>query len=79
MLQIQVKDNCYLCLKLDTECAYCNGTGEVLSWVTLEALTEMITMQQNITIERNTIQESIYTENKFPNISDLEINPNPNI
>ena len=79
MLQIQVKDNCYLCLKLDPDCAYCNGTGEVLSWVTLESLTEMITAQQTATTERDTMPETVEINNKFPDISDLEIKPNTNI
>ena len=79
MLQIQVKDNCYLCLKLEPNCAYCDGTGEVTSWITLESLTEMITAQQLATTERTTMPETQHIDNKFPDISELEIKPNPNI
>jgi len=78
MIQIQVKDNCYLCLQLDPDCAYCNGTGEVITWITLEDLTAMISFNQ----ERIRIHnDSTPTDQTFKmtDIEDLEIKPNPNI
>ena len=78
MIQIQVKDNCYLCLHLDPDCAYCNGTGEVTTWITLDDLTAMISDNQERIRIHNEPPSTDQTF-KMTDAEDLEIKPNPNI
>jgi len=78
MIKIQLKDNCWLCLGLQQDCATCNGSGEVLTWITLDELTEQIFEIQKRNEEREKFPNLIETSTPF-NMEDLEMPPNINI
>ena len=78
MLRIQLKDNCWLCLGLQQDCATCGGSGEVITWITLEELVQQIYEIQKRNEEREKFPNPIQTSTSF-DIENLEMPPNINI
>jgi len=79
MLKVQLKDHCWLCLGLPGQnCVTCDGSGEVITWITLEELTEQIEEIQKRKRGREIFLAPTETPTSF-NIENLEIPPNLNI
>jgi len=78
MLKVQLKDNCWLCLGLKQDCPTCNGSGEVITWITLEELVDHIDEIQRHREQREQFLAPTDSSTSF-NIENLEIPPNLNI
>lgn len=78
MIQVQLKDNCWLCLGLQPDCVTCDGTGEVITWVALEDLVDQIESIQKRKKEREEWFAPTEPPKEFK-IDDLEMPPNINI
>ena len=78
MLSVQLKDNCWLCLGLEHDCAACGGSGEIVTWVTLDELVEQIEVIQKRKEEQEQFLATTDTYVSF-NVENLDIPPNVNI
>ena len=78
MLSIQLKDNCWLCLGLQQNCATCDGSGEIVTWITLDELVEQIEVIQKRKEEQEQFLATTDAYVSF-NVENLEIPPNVNI
>jgi len=78
VVKIQLKDNCWTCLGLKQDCVACNGSGEIITWITLEELTEQIEAIQIRKKEREMFFAPIEAPEEF-NLKDLDMPPNVNI
>jgi len=78
VLKIQLKDNCWLCLGLQQDCPTCNGSGEVITWITLEELVNQIEEIQRHREQREQFLAPMETST-LPIIENLEMPPNLNI
>ena len=78
MINVQLKDNCWLCLGLQPDCVTCDGTGEVTTWVQLDDLVDQIEGIQKRKKEREEFFAPMEPPTDF-RMEDLDIPPNLNI
>ena len=84
MIEVQVKDFCFLCngngsTDASFMCVPCNGQGEIFNWITIEKLSEMVAdiqFQKTARFEFPEKELNIFKPEEF---KELEIQPNPNI
>ena len=78
METVQIKDNCWTCLGLNSNCEVCGGTKEVITWITLEDLLAKLLELKEVNDNRNIQPESQQTS-FFESMNSMERPPNPNI
>ena len=78
METVQIKDNCWTCLGMNPKCEICQGTGEVISWITFEELLIKLLELKELNDDRNKQPESQQTS-FFESMNSMERPPNPNI
>jgi len=80
MEMIQIKDNCWTCLGMNIKCEICDGTSEVVTWITLEDLLgRLLELKESNDNRANPIVSDLNQESFFESMKSMEPKPNPNI
>ena len=82
METVQIKDKCWTCLGMNPKCEICQGTGEVINWITFdELLDRLLELKQEKDDREQDLTNSYIAPDQTDIPIDIDINilPNPNI
>jgi len=79
METVQIKDNCWTCLGMNSECEICQGTGEIINWITFDELLDKLLELKKEKDDQEQDFDNYIAPDQIDNSMNIDILPNPNI